>query len=33
MGIKEKGLQLGMKAMGKLMESPERAEKVMKARS
>ena len=31
MGIKEKGLQLGMKAMGKLMESPERAEKVMKA--
>ena len=31
MGIKEKGMQLGMKAMGKLMESPERAEKVMKA--
>lgn len=31
MGIKEKGLQLGMKAMGKLMESPERAERVMKA--
>jgi hypothetical protein len=31
MGLKDKGMQLGMKAMGKLMESPERAEKVMKA--
>ena len=31
MGIKDKGMALGMKAMGKLMESPERAEKVMKA--
>jgi hypothetical protein len=31
MGLKDKGVQLGMKAMGKLMESPERAEKVMKA--
>ena len=31
MGIKDKGMQLGMKAMGKLMESPERAERVMKA--
>ena len=31
MGLKDKGMQLGMKAMGKLMESPERAERVMKA--
>lgn len=31
MGLKDKGMQLGMKAMGKLMEKPERAERVMKA--
>ncbi|MCC7070904.1 MAG: hypothetical protein IT383_06255 [Deltaproteobacteria bacterium] len=31
MGLKEKGMQLGMKAVGKLMESQERAERVMKA--
>ena len=31
MGLKDKGMQLGMKAVGKLMESPERAERVMKA--
>ncbi len=31
MSIKDKGMQLGMKAMGKLMEKPERAERVMKA--
>jgi hypothetical protein len=31
MGLKDKGVQLGMKAMGKLMEKPERAEKVMQA--
>lgn len=31
MGLKEKGVSLGMKAMGKLMEKPERAERVMKA--
>ncbi len=29
--MKSEGLKLGMKAMGKLMQSPERAEKVMKA--
>lgn len=29
--VKSEGLKLGMKAMSKLMESPERAEKVMKA--
>lgn len=29
--LKDKGMQLGMKAMGKLMENPERAERVMKA--
>jgi hypothetical protein len=31
LGLKDKGMQLGMKAMGKLMEKPERAERVMKA--
>jgi hypothetical protein len=31
MGLKDKGMQFGMKAVGKLMESPERAERVMKA--
>jgi len=31
MSIKNRGLELGMKAMGKLMEKPERAEAVMKA--
>lgn len=31
MSLKDKGMQLGMKAMGKLMENPERAERVMKA--
>jgi hypothetical protein len=31
MSLKDKGMQLGMKAMGKLMEKPERAERVMKA--
>lgn len=31
MGLRDKGLQFGMKAVGKLMESPERAERVMKA--
>lgn len=31
MGLKDKGLELGMKAMGRLMEKPERAERVMKA--
>jgi hypothetical protein len=29
--LKEKGMALGMKAMGKLMEDPARAEKLMKA--
>lgn len=29
--MKSEGLKFGMKAMGKLMESPDRAEKVMKA--
>jgi hypothetical protein len=29
--IKDKGLEIGMKAVGKLMESPDRAEKIMKA--
>lgn len=29
--VRSEGLKLGMKAMGKLMETPERAEKVMKA--
>jgi hypothetical protein len=29
--IKSEGMKLGMKAMSKLMESPDRAEKVMKA--
>ena len=29
--LKGEGMKLGMKAMGKLMESPERAEAVMKA--
>ena len=31
MSIKDKGMQLGIKAMGKLMENPDRAERVMKA--
>jgi hypothetical protein len=31
MGLKDKGMAFGMKAMGKLMEKPERAERVMKA--
>lgn len=31
MGIKDKGVAFGMKAMGKLMEKPERAERLMKA--
>jgi seryl-tRNA synthetase len=29
--VKSEGLKMGMKAMSKLMESPERAEKMMKA--
>ncbi len=29
--VKNEGLKLGMKAMSKLMESPDRAEKMMKA--
>lgn len=29
--VKTEGLKLGMKAMSKLMESPDRAEKMMKA--
>jgi hypothetical protein len=29
--LKDKGVQLGMKAMGKLMDDPARAERVMKA--
>lgn len=29
--VKSEGLKLGMKAMSKLMESPDRAEKMMKA--
>lgn len=29
--VKSEGLKMGMKAMGKIMESPDRAEKVMKA--
>ncbi len=29
--VKNEGLKIGMKAMSKLMESPERAEKMMKA--
>lgn len=31
MGLKEKGVRMGMKAMGKLMEDPTRAERLMKA--
>lgn len=29
--VKNEGLRMGMKAMGKLMEDPNRAEKIMKA--
>ena len=31
MSLKDRGMQLGMKAVGKLMEDPSRAEKLMKA--
>ncbi len=31
MSLKDKGLRLGMKAVGKLLENPERAERVMRA--